>query len=279
MCIRDRIKAGKSKKTRGKLHQGYYWPLYGDQDEILFTYSNSRARSVIETVLHKDFKGTLLSDGYKAYASYVKQTEGLVHAQCWAHTRRKFFEAKDSEPALVDTVLQAIQRLYQNEQQIRETELTGEAKREYRLEHSLPVVNALFEWVERQLQDKALLPKDPFTKALGYLHERKAELMVFLEDPEVAIDTNHLERALRPIPMGRKAWLFCWSEVGAQHVGVIQSLIATCKLQGIDPYVYLTDVLKRIDQHPNKDIDELTPRIWKTTFADNPLRSDLYDAV
>ena len=269
------IKAGKSRKTSGKMHQGYYWPLYGDNDEIVFTYSGSRARSVIESVLSQDFRGTLLSDGYKAYASYVKQTQGLVHAQCWAHTRRKFFEAKESEPVLVDTALQAIQRLYRVEQQIREQALKSEAKRAYRLQHSLPVVNALFEWAELQLEDKALLPQDPFVKALGYLHERKTELKVFLEDPDVAIDTNHVERVLRPIPMGRKSWLFCWTEIGAQHVGVIQSLIGTCKLQGIDPYVYLTDVLQRIDRHPDKHIDELTPRLWKTGFAANPLGSDL----
>ncbi len=269
------IRAGKSKKTQGKMHQGYYWPLYGDNDEIVFTYSSSRARSVIESVLTKDFSGVLLSDGYKAYASYVKKAEGLVHAQCWAHSRRKFFEAQASEPERVATALQAIQRLYRVEQQIREEGLTGEAKRERRLAHSLPVVNVLFEWMERQLQDKALLPQDPFVKALGYLRERKAELKVFLEDPDVAIDTNHVERSLRPIPMGRKNWLFCWSEIGAQHVGVIQSLISTCKLQGIDPYVYLTDVLQRLDRHPNREIDQLTPRLWRTHFADNPLRSDL----
>ena len=102
---------------------------------------------------------------------------------------------------------------------------------------------------------------------------REASLTVFLEDPDVQPDTNHLERALRPIPMGRKNWLFCWTELGAEHVGIIQSLITTCKLHDINPYTYLVDVLQRISQHPASKVADLTPRLWKTRFSDNPLRS------
>jgi transposase len=217
----------------------------------------------------------LLSDGYKAYASYVAKTEGLIHAQCWAHTRRQFFEARDDEPAAVDACLEQIKGLYKVEEAIREQSLSGEAKRAYRLAHSKPIVDGLIEWAQEQQQRMALLPSAPFTKALNYLLGRRIELQVFLEDPEVAPDTNHVERALRPIPMGRKAWLFCWSEIGAEYVGVIQRLITTCKLHQVDPYVYLTDVLQRIDRHPNQQIIELTPRVWKEKFAANPLTSDL----
>ena len=102
-------------------------------------------------------------------------------------------------------------------------------------------------------------------------------LEVFLADPDVPIDTNHLERALRAIPMGRKNWLFCWTELGAKHVGIIQSLLVTCRLHGIDPYTYLVDVLQRVGQHPASRVAELTPRLWKQHFADNPLRSDLHN--
>lgn len=98
---------------------------------------------------------------------------------------------------------------------------------------------------------------------------------VFLDDPEVPIDTNHLEHGLRPIPMGRHNWLFCRSEVGAEHVGIIQSLITTCQLQGLDPYTYLVDVLQRVGIHPASRVLELTPRLWKAHFADDPLPSDI----
>ena len=89
------------------------------------------------------------------------------------------------------------------------------------------------------------------------------------------MDNNHTERALRPIALGRKNWMFCWTEIGAEHVGIVQSLIATCKLQGIDPTTYLVDVLQRIAIHPADRVEELTPRVWREQFADNPLRSDL----
>ena len=98
---------------------------------------------------------------------------------------------------------------------------------------------------------------------------------MYLSDPDLQIDTNHLERAIRPVAMGRKAWLFCWTEIGAERVGIIQSLLFTCRLHEVHPYTYLVDVLQRISIHPMSAVEELTPRRWKTLFADNPLRSDL----
>jgi len=268
-------RVGKSKKSKGKMHQGYYWPIFGDRDEIVFTYSESRARRVIEQILNDSFTGTLVSDGYSAYASYVARTDDITHAQCWVHTRRQFFDAKDDEPVLAEEMMERMAALFSFEQECKTQGLEGEAKLKHRLEYSKPVVDGIIERVTDLLQQRAFLPSAPFTKALGYLHSRTMELRVFLENPDVPLDTNHLERALRPIPMGRKNWLFSWSELGAQHVGVIQSLICTCKLQGSDPYVYLTDVLQRISIHPNKDIDQLTPRLWKQHFANDPMRSDL----
>lgn len=108
------------------------------------------------------------------------------------------------------------------------------------------------------------------TKAVAYALERKASLEVFLSDPDVPIDTNRLERGLRPIPMGRRNWLFCWTEVGAEHVGIIQSLISTCRLHGVDPYTYRVDVLQPVGLHPASRVAELTPRLWKKHFAENP---------
>lgn len=273
------IKAGKSKTKKGRMHQGYFWPIYGECDEVVFTYSESRARRVIEEILGKDYAGILLTDGYKAYASYAARCDDLTHAQCWTHSRRQFVEAREDEPVLVDEVLGMIGALYANESHIREHKLTGDVKRRYRQEHSGPVVDQIMRWVQEKLEEPSRLPRAPFMKALGYLRERDAALRVFLTEPDVPIDTNHLERTLRCVPMGRRNWLFCWTELGAKHVGIIQSLISTCKLHNINPYIYLVDVLQRVSEHPSKDVIELTPRVWKTLFADNPLRSDLTDAV
>jgi transposase len=145
----------------------------------------------------------------------------------------------------------------------------------YRGEYAKPIVDTFFAWLERTLREQLLLPTNPFTKAAQYALEREAALRVFLEYPNVPLDTNHLEREIRAIAMGRKSWLFCWTEIGARYVGIVQSLIASCRLQGVDPYVYLVDVLQRIDTHPAFDVHLLTPRLWKQHFAATPLRSDL----
>ena len=131
----------------------------------------------------------------------------------------------------------------------------------------------------REFERQGLTPTRPFTQALEYARERRLGLEVFLTDPDVPIDTNHLERALRAIPMGRKSWNFCWTELGAKHVGAAQSLIVTCRLHGIDPHTYLVDVLQRVGQQPAARVAELTPRLWKENFADHPLRSDLYALI
>lgn len=268
-------KAGSSKSKRGRMHQGYYWPVYGDQDEVCFIYTESRAHRHVGNMLRERFSGTIVSDGYAAYARYAQHNVAVTSAQCWAHTRRYYLEAQDSEPQAASDMLELIQVLYRHEDVIKELELTGEAKLQYRISHSKPVVEYIYAWVNTQRQREDLVPKDPFSKALIYLANREVELSAFLSDPDVALDTNHLERAIRSIPMGRRNWLFCWTELGAKHVGIIQSLITTCKLHGINPYTYLVDVLQRIQLHPNSDIALLTPRLWKLHFASDPLRSDL----
>jgi transposase len=216
----------------------------------------------------------LLSDGYAAYEAYARKT-GVTNAQCWAHSRRGIFEAKNAEPQPACCALEQIAALYKVEETIRELKLTGPAKRLYRSTHSRPLVDKFFDWVDQQFEQLGLLPSNPLTKALAYVRERREGLRIFLEDPDVPIDTNHIERALRPIPMGKKNWMFCWTEVGARHVGIVQSLIATCRLHDIDPYTYLVDVLQRVGQHPASRVAELTPRLWKLHFAGDPLRSDL----
>ena len=253
------IKAGQS--GAGKMKAAYFWPIYGEHVKQALGFE------VIED-------GVLLSDGYTAYSRYAEQT-GLTHAQCWAHSRRKFFDAKSAEPEASAQALELIGQLYAAESYIRDHKLKGQKKLAYRQEQSKPVVEQFFVWVAQQFTRQGLLPSSPLTEAFNYVRIRRVGLEVFLLDPDVPIDTNHLERALRSIPMGRRNWLFCWTELGARQIGIMQSLITTCRLHHIDPYTYLVDVLLRINQHPASQVVELTPRQWKLLFAANPLRSDL----
>jgi transposase len=272
------IKAGRSE--RGKMKMAYFWPVYGEHNEVCFPYFPSREAANIYAALGASPAdgSVLLTDGYAAYASYAKKV-GITHAQCWSHARREIFEAEASDPEAVREGLRRIGALYAIEDDIKAQHLTGETKRLHRLTHSKPHVEAFFAWIDQRLQEHGLRPATPFIKALNYARERRLGLEVFLTDPDVPISTNHLERSLRPIPMGRRNWLFCWTELGAQHVGIVQSLIVTCRLHGIDPYTYLVDVLQRVGEHPASRVAELTPRLWKQHFAAAPLRSALHTLV
>jgi transposase len=269
------IKAGRA--GRGKMKTGYFWPVYGEADEVCFPFCASRSHAHVRNLLGMKpaADAVLISDGYDAYHAYAKKT-GLTHAQCWAHARREVFEALESEPTGVAEALAQIKAIYAIEDDIRGRHLAGADKQLYRLTHSKPKVEVFFDWIERQFERQGFTPTNPFIKALSYARKRRLGLEVFLTDPDVPIDTNHIERALRVIPMGRRSWLFCWTELGARDVGIIQSLIVTCRLHGVDPYTYLVDVLQRVAQHPASRVAELTPRLWKQHFADNPLRSDLH---
>jgi len=258
------------------LKKAFFWPVYGELDEICFPFFPSREIKHVEAALGLTpaERAVLLSDGYHAYAHYADKT-GITHAQCWAHTRRGFFEAQTVEPEAASQALAMIGELYQLEEHIREKKLSAAHKQDTRLAQAKPIVERFFAWVGERFEAQGLLPSNPLTKALAYARDRRGGLEVFLTDPDVPIDTNHLERALRVIPMGRKNWLFCWTELGAKQVGIIHSLIATCRLHQIDPYDYLVDVLQRVGQQPAQRVQELTPRCWKQLFAADPFRSPL----
>jgi len=270
------IKAGR--RERGTMKTGYFWPVYGDKKESAFPFSPSRAGRMVREVLG-EYCGVLLSDGYKVYENHAAEVNDLVHAQCWSHTRRYFIKAEDVEPALAARALSYIGRLYEEEAALKRKHLTDARQIEKRSERCKPLVEEFFAWLKAELTERVLLPSNPFTVAAHYTLEREASLRVFLEYPNVPIDTNHLEREIRPIAVGRKNWLFCWTELGAECVGIFQSLLGTCRLHGIDPYVYLVDVLQRVAVHPASQVALLTPRLWKEHFADHPLRSDLDRAV
>ena len=268
------IKAGRKKgKPRGKMRTGYYWPVHGDRDEVAFPFSPTRSHTVVPDLL-KGFAGTLVSDGYAAYDRYAASMAGVVHAQCWVHVRRKFVEAEAMEPKRAGEALDLIGTLYDLETN---THALGDPEKilAHRREYSRPVVDAFFASLARAQEEEILLPTNPYTKAVSYAKEREAALRVFLDHPGVPLDTNHVERALRPVAVGRKNWMFCTTEVGAHYLGYVQGLLSTCRLQGVDPYTYLVDVLQRVQYHPASRVCELVPRLWKDHFADELYQSML----
>ena len=261
----------------GRLDTGYYWPVLGEQGEVVFDFADSRAHSNVPAILG-GFEGTLVSDGYAAYSAFAAlRRSTILHAGCWSHARRNFEEHRCRHERLVGRALSLIGEIYGIEARIKD------APRPERLlaraTESAAAADRFFAWCDEVLADPSLTPKHPIRKAASYAAGRKAELRAFLSDPDVPIDTNEIERALRRIKLGQKNWLFSWTELGAVNVGIVNSLIATCQMQGVDPFTWLVDVLQRIQNHPADRIGELTPRRWKQLFAGNPMTSDAVGAA
>jgi len=257
------IKVGRA--GHGKMHTGYFWPIYGELDEVCFPFHSSRSADFVCQALgiKPVVNAVLLTDGYAAYAQYAEKT-GINHARCWAHSRRTFFDALSAEPTGAAEALEQIKAMYAVEEEIRDRKLAGDAKQSHRLTHCKPLVELFFEWVDRQLQRQGFTPSNPFIQALNYVRERRIGLEVFLTDPDVPIDTNHLERALRVVPLGRSNWLFAGSLRAGERAATIMSLIQSAKLNGHDPYRYLKDILERLPTQPASRLEELLPHRWQS---------------
>lgn len=256
-------------KAGGKMRQGYFWAYYGDNDEIFFHFSPSRSAKVLHAVL-EGFQGILLSDGYTAYESFVSGTPGVLHAGCWVHGRRNFIEAEKLAPDRCKLVLAALQQLYQLEKL---APPGSEEMRRIRDTQSRQIVDELFRFFEHELAASCFAPSNPYIKAVQYMLDRRKQLRLFLDHPDLPLDTNHVERSIRPAVVGRKNWLFHSTEAGARYAAIIYSLVHSCTLAGVDPRTYLIDVLQRIATHPARDVAMLTPKNWARHFASNPMRS------
>src|SRR5258708_1705746 len=171
------IKAGRS--GHGKMHTGYFWPIYGEHDEVCFPFHVSRSADFVYQALSIKpvLNAVLLTDGYAAYKQYAEKT-GIQHALCWSHARRGFFEALSAEPTGAAEALEQIKALYAVEDQIRDRKLQGEAKQLHRLTHSKPIVEIFFEWVDLQLKRQGFTPSNPFIQALNYVRERRLGLEI-----------------------------------------------------------------------------------------------------
>ena len=258
-------------KILHKMKQGYVWAMYGDKDELIYEYNQSRAAYVLKELLDSIFRGILITDGYSAYKCYIAGLEeadlgaSVEHASCWVHARRKFVELEKSRPREYRVAIDLIGKLYKIESELREKNSSSAEVYSRRQQESSKVVDEYFNWLRSYDGKTVIATSDVLRLALSYSLEREASMRVFLRDPKLQLDTNHLEREIRPIAIGRKNWLFCWTEVGAKSLCVYQSLIRTCLLHGVNPRHYLVDVLEQISSSKGtiQDFSDFTPRLWK----------------
>ena len=211
-----------------------------------------------------EFKGVLQADAYggfaRLYQATAPDTEPRIReAACWAHLRRDFHDIwKATASPLAKDALERIGRLYDVEREI--TGQSAERRREARQNRSRPQVDAFRLWCESQLT--CVPTKGDLAKAMRYALKRWNAFTLFLKDGRVAIDNNPAERAIRPIALGRKNWLFAGSDAGGETLADAMTIIETAKLSGLNPEVYLADVLARINDHIVTRLDELLPWNW-----------------
>lgn len=245
------------KDKKGTTHRGYYWVYYDTVRKLaLFDYQPGRGAIYPQSMLHR-FKGYLQTDGYDAYETFDK-VEGVTTLCCWAHARRKFYEAKDYDNAGAEKILTEIQRLYEIEAHCRDECLTPEQTKDYRLTHAVPILTAL----KKLLQDLLVksLPSSPLGKGVSYTLKRWEKLCLYTTDGKLQIDNNLVENSIRPIALGRKNYLFAGSHERAQDAAMLYSLFATCRLHNVNPEKWLTHLFEKINVTPKNDLHLLLPQ-------------------
>jgi transposase len=255
---------------RGRTKTGYFWALARDDRPwqggappvVVYSYAPGR-RGDYALALLKGYTGVLQTDGYAGYRALAdpKRAGGpATLAFCWAHWRRQFFDLAKSPPAPIAVeALKRIAELYEIEAEIRGK--SAQERRAARQEKTKPLVAALKTWLETSLA--RLAGGSTIARALRYGLNHWDGLVRFLDDGRIEIDSNTVERSMRPIALNRKNALFAGSDEGAEHWAMLASLIETCKLHRVNPEAYLTDVLtKLVNGWPNKRIAELTPWGW-----------------
>ena len=246
----------------GKTRTGYLWVYrtgpWSPLQAVVFDYAEGRGQTWPKAFL-AGFKGTLQIDGYAGYNA-VLAWKDIVEAGCWAHVRRAFYDVfKATRSPVAAEALRRIRTLYEIEAELKD--LSPEARVAQRQARSEPLLKDFRTWLDDSLLK--LPPGSSLAKAIGYALGRWAALRAYLRDGRISIDSNPVERALRGVALGRRNDLFAGSAGGGRRAALVYSLIETCKLNGVDPFAYLKDVLTRLPTLKARDLDDLLPWRWR----------------
>jgi transposase len=263
---------------RGRTKKGYFWAIarddrpWGGTDPPAIAYSYAPGRGAVHALKLLDgYRGIMQCDGYAAYKTIADKAPGeaITLAFCWAHLRRRFFDiAKGGDAPIASAALERIAALYAVEKTIRGR--SAEERRAVRQDRSKPLLAALKAWLEHQLE--RVSAKAPIAEEIRYGLNHWDGLTRFLDDGRIELDTNIVERGIRPIVLNRKNALFAGHDEGAENWACIASLIETCKFNGVDPQAYFADVLaKLVNLWPASRLDDLMPWAWAAERSVNKI--------
>lgn len=246
----------------GKTDKAYLWVYRSQADAphpiVIFDYAPDR-KGIHPQHFLGDWQGILQTDDYGGYDALYRQ-EHIIEAGCWAHVRRHFYDVEQRGPSPVaQKALAWIAKLYAIEAEIKAS--PPDQKAAARQQRAGPLLEAFHTWLtETQMQ---VAPKSGIAKAIGYALKRWKALTLYLKEGRLSIDNNPVERALRGVAIGRKNYLFAGNDAGGERAASFYSIIETCKLNGVEPFAYLCDVLEKLPTWPNKRLHELLPWNWK----------------
>ena len=251
------------KDKKGETHRGFFWVYHSSVERLVFfDYREGRGREGPKEIL-ENFKGYLQTDGYTVY-DFFKEKEGIKVMHCMAHARRMFYESLGNDKTRSEYALAQIGLLYDIDRKAKKEALNPEEILQLRKTEAIPVLESMEIWMKQQYME--VLPKSTIGKALAYSIQRWGELKLYATNGKLSIDNNPVENAIRPSAIGKKNWLFAGSHQAAMRSAMLYSLLGTCKLNNVNPFIWLRDILQRIPQHPINKIDELLPNNWASTI-------------
>jgi transposase len=246
----------------GKTKTGYFWTTSRPGGDVVYQWETSRAATCLDKVLPIDFKGTVQCDGYAAYASFARNKEHIQLAACWAHARRKFYEARDQDPRIANWLLRQIGHLYRIERKLRDNRSRPQLRAAVRAHQGRPIYQRLHRALTRLKIKRRYLPRSGMGLALEYALNNWTLLGVYLEDGRIEIDNNLVENAIRPTALGKKNWLFIGEAEAGNRSAILYTIVECCRRRGLDPYAYMLYVLTRLPSSTNWQIADLTPEAW-----------------
>jgi transposase len=248
---------------KGKTHKAYMWVMVGGKaaDPYLRAYNFRTNRGYKNAAeLLTDFEdGIVHSDKYGAYETLANRKK-FIWCPCWAHIRRNFIEAEGGDHSLIQFVLRKIRYLFMLEKVA--WSRSEDERLRIRQEKEIPIIDELIHTIKNRFLHGKTIPKSKYKEALGYFIGLIPYLKNYTKHAFARLDNNVAERAVRPLALGRKNWLFLGSEEGGEAAAIILSLVQTCKALKINPREYLADVMNRLMSHPFQKINQLLPHNW-----------------
>lgn len=248
----------------GKTSKGYLWVCNSPRGDTVFHWATGRGYDHLQRWLPADFNCIIQTDEYKPYDKLAADFKVPAHAHCWAHVRRRFYQALDAgeSPVRNRWILHQIGLLYQIESKLRKQNAGPALRAAVRAWQSRPILDRLFVVFGKMLQSGKYKPKTITGTAIAYALRQRDGLQVYVNRGQVEIDNNLIENAIRPAALGRKNWMFIGDKDAGWRSAVIYSILQSCKTYGIDPYAYLKDILERLPHMTIQEIDQLTPSTW-----------------